>query len=124
MANKEKEKGENPLKSGAFPPPPATTAYIAPASTDVPQPGEMVPPVEQTSISGTEEKLEKITIVLNEDQREKIIALKVEYQRAYKAWISDTEFMRRLIESATLQSILTPSSQAREKQRGKREKSI
>jgi len=120
-------KAENPLLSKKLPRPPSPataeeTTYTpssgTPPSTPAPQ-REQLAPVPPTHLSANDaaEEETKITVVLNSEQTEKMTSLKLEYQRLHRKWLSDTELVRRLIESATFESILIPSSQMRKKKR-------
>ena len=118
-------KAENPLLSKKLPRPPSPataeeTTYTpssgTPPSTPAPQ-REQLAPVQPTPLNDAAEEETKITVVLNGEQTEKMTTLKLEYQRLHKKWLSDTELVRRLIESATFESILIPSSQMRKKKR-------
>lgn len=104
----------NPLFSKNIPPPPAQEAL--PSVPIVREHSSPLPVVER--VAPTAEKREvKVSVVMNESQADKIAALKMQYYDMHHKWLSDTEVIRRLVESATINAILTPSSQKREKAR-------
>ncbi len=112
------KKVQNPLLGKNIPQPPVEQAPI----TTPQEPASDTRKQEEATDENQEQATEtKITIVLNRTQEDKLIGLKVEYQRLHRKWLSDTELIRRLIESSTLENILVPSDQVRNKQK-KREK--
>ena len=73
------------------------------------------PPTSQPVSKQAQQTETKLTALLDERQVDKMADLKMQYYQTHRKWLGDSEFIRRLIDSASLDNILTPSRQRRKR---------